>query len=47
VRERVSELQVRIANRLIDLGIYDDRKDTLVRTELHGKREELDALAAT
>ncbi|KAJ9125522.1 hypothetical protein QFC22_000483 [Naganishia vaughanmartiniae] len=29
------------------LSIYDDRKDTLVRTELHGKREELDALAAT
>ncbi|KAJ9095781.1 hypothetical protein QFC20_006576 [Naganishia adeliensis] len=29
------------------LSIYDDKKDTLVRTELHAKREELDALAAT
>ncbi|GHJ85349.1 hypothetical protein NliqN6_1751 [Naganishia liquefaciens] len=29
------------------LSIYDDKKDTLVRTELHDKREELDALAAT
>lgn len=28
-------------------GIYDDRKDTLVRQELESKQEELDAIAAT
>lgn len=29
----------------LTLGVYDDRKDTLVR-ELDGKREELDGVAA-
>jgi len=29
----------------LTIGVYDDRKDTLVR-ELDGKREELDGVAA-
>jgi programmed cell death 6-interacting protein len=28
-------------------GVYDDRKDTLIRTNLNGKKDELDAISAT
>jgi programmed cell death 6-interacting protein len=38
-------IRVLTPDRANDSGIYDDRKDTIVR-ELDGKREELDGMAA-
>lgn len=43
---KLSSLQLILQRTANLLGVYDDRKDTLIR-ELDGRREELDGLAAS